>query len=158
MIIKLDVMHATGGPGNSRPQRYLRLARMRFDSLTLSAGPAINWSVEAPFFNRFLCCCRHSAELHSLVSVSAEDVDSITNSIKAYAICALQGCRLHSITTAGRRGQPAHHQPASGASMPVHAKHDSAATAPSPLYVWHIRVTGFSCVQTGTDPHTGLDG
>lgn len=81
----MDVMHATGGPGNSRPQRYLRLARMRFDSLTPSAGPAINWSVEAPFFNRFLCCCRHSAELHPLVTVSAKDVDSITDSIKAFS-------------------------------------------------------------------------
>lgn len=35
-----------------RPQRYLRLARMRFDIQGPLVGPGINWIAEAPFYNR----------------------------------------------------------------------------------------------------------
>lgn len=43
---------AGGRSRGSRPERYMRLARVRFDSLTPSAGPSVNWRAEAPFYNR----------------------------------------------------------------------------------------------------------
>jgi hypothetical protein len=127
--------HATGGPGNGRPQRYLRLARMRFDSLTPSAGPAINWSVEAPFFNR----CSAAAGAQQSLTVSAEDANSITNSIKPFrrsVRCRVVDFTASLLQAAGESLLTISQRQV--LSMPVHATHDSAATAPSPLCIWHI--------------------
>jgi hypothetical protein len=90
-IIEAVDMHTTGGEGNGRPQRYLRLARMRFDSMTPSAAPAINWSVEAPFFNRFLlqqALSRDSASDHSQRRRCGQHYQQHQDTL---VICALQG-------------------------------------------------------------------
>lgn len=48
-----------------RPRKLLRLARLRFDSLSPEATPAISWHAEAPLYNR--CCTAtvsHLCEKH----------------------------------------------------------------------------------------------